>query len=547
MRLAVARRQLLSTPSRALSTLFAPTTPTSSDNSVSPAPSGLPSSPSPLNGVFAVYKPPGVTSTRLLNSIKYTLSRHQPAPNGARRPLVKAGHGGTLDPLAEGVLVVGVGSGCKQLSSYLGSSKCYTVTAQLGSATDTYDADGKVTNEAVAAVVGAVTGTHIREALTTFVGSIQQRPPVYSAVHVNGRRAHQLARSGRTVVIPEREVEVHRAEVSHYDADKAQVVLRLWTGKGTYVRSIVHDLGVALGCYAHVTRLIRDQQGRWVVKRANTIADEQEALRMEDLTTENVQRVISATNNTVPASSPQPVPISRPSAPSRTRPLSSSLMMASRTSPLMSARCFSSSSRQSSSSRSQPSSLPLFDRAVKYGTAPAISSHSSTYTYAQLLHDAANLRDKISSALSSSPASSSAASNSSSTPPSVAFLVPPSYQHVVATYGVWAAGAVSVPLHMGHKEGEISYLLEDSDAKCVVVTEQEQERLAPLAKQRNIPMVVIPNQVDVKPLTELQSDGKALQSTSVDKSAAALLIYTSGTTGKPKVNHNMTHKRWRYD
>ena len=191
----------------------------------------------------------------------------------------------------------------------------------------------------------------------------------------------------------------------------------------------------------------------------------------------------------------------------------------------MPARCFSSSSRSKSSPTPLPA-LPLFERAIEYGDTPAVSSHSSTYTYAQLMHDAASIRDRIISALPSSAASSP--------PPSVAFLVPPSYQHVVTTYGVWAAGAVSVPLHMGHKEGEIAYLLDDSDAKCVVVTEHEQHRIASLAQQRSIPLVVIPNQVDVTPHSDLQSGANTFQTSRVDKAQPALLIYTSGTTGAPK-------------
>ena len=492
--------------------------------SSSALPPGTPSSS--LNGVFAVYKPPGVTSTRLLASIKHRLSRLQ---NGELHgPLVKAGHGGTLDPLAEGVLVVGVGSGCKQLSSYLSSSKCYTVTAQLGSATDTFDAEGRTTQVAADRAAHRVTEPQVRQALTQFVGSIQQRPPAYSAVHIGGKRAYQLARSGQQPVMAERTVHVHKAELLHYDADNAQVVLRLWTGKGVYVRSIVHDLGVALGCYAHVTRLIRDKQGKWVLKRSELgeVGGEQEVLDMDELTTENVQRVLST------AAEPQPPPV--PLSATMSRSLTSRLSMAAGGSTRLSARCFSSTSRNPSVSRVQLPALPLFERAVKYGNSPAVSSHSSMYSYTQLLNDASAMCDRLSAALPSLAASSSSTTPSTSIPPSVAFLVPPSYQHVVTTYGIWAAGAVSVPLHMGHKEGEISYLLDDCHAQCVVVTETEQQRIAALAKQRNIPLVVIPNQVDVSPHSDLQSGASTVQSSPADMSQAALLIYTSGTTGQPK-------------
>ena len=476
-----------------------------------------------------MYKPSGVTSTRLLTRIKHALSRH--ADGELCRPLVKAGHGGTLDPLAEGVLVVGVGSGCKQLSSYLSSSKCYTVTAQLGEATDTYDADGQSTHVAEEGTVGQVSEAQLRQALTQFVGSIQQRPPAYSAVHINGQRAHRLARSGQQPIMEERTVHVHKAELLQYHTGKAQVVLRLWTGKGVYVRSIVNDLGVMLGCYAHVTRLIRDKQGKWVLSRGETseVDGEQQVLKMEDLTTENVQRLLST------APEPQLPLLSFSSATSRAptlprRALLSSLSLVDRDSSCKSARCFSSSSQSPTSSRVPFPALPLFERAVKYGNSPAVSSHSSTYTYAQLLQDANVIRDRISSALTAGPASKA----SSSGPASVAFLVPPSYQHVATTYGIWAAGAVSVPLHMGHKEGEISYLLDDSHAKCVIVTEHEQQRIKSLAQQRNIPLVVLPNHVAVKSPTELQPDINTMSRTAMNKSDAALLIYTSGTTGQPK-------------
>ncbi|KAG0176264.1 hypothetical protein DFQ29_006341 [Apophysomyces sp. BC1021] len=177
-----------------------------------------------------------------------------------RRDRIKIGHGGTLDPLAEGVLVLGVGSGCKQLHGFLQGTKEYEVTAKFGQATDSYDSDGQVTHQGR---TDHLTREGLEAVLPRFRGEISQLPPIYSALKMDGKCLYDYARQGKALPRPieARQVQIYRLDVAQYTADGC--VLKVESGKGTYMRSLVHDLGLALGTYAHMVGLKRTRQAAW--------------------------------------------------------------------------------------------------------------------------------------------------------------------------------------------------------------------------------------------------------------------------------------------
>ncbi len=179
----------------------------------------------------------------------------------------KAGHAGTLDPLATGVLPIALGEATKTVRWVTGGQKAYRFRIRWGEARDTLDSQGSVVRESSVRPTPAA----IRAALGAFVGSILQVPPVYSAVHVKGRRAYALARAGRAVELAPRRVMVEGLElVDVPDADHAD--LNLVCGTGTYVRSLARDLAAALGTEGHVTMLRRTRVGRFGEDDAVTLA-----------------------------------------------------------------------------------------------------------------------------------------------------------------------------------------------------------------------------------------------------------------------------------
>lgn len=164
----------------------------------------------------------------------------------------KAGHTGSLDPLATGLLPVCFGEATKLAGYLLGSGKSYQTTARLGTTTDTDDADGKPLRTRPVPVIGRA---QVSAALQPLVGRISQRPPIYSALKQGGEPLYAKARRGETIHVPEREVDVLSIELLEFS--QLELSLRISCGSGTYVRSIVRDLGEALGCGAHVSSLRR--------------------------------------------------------------------------------------------------------------------------------------------------------------------------------------------------------------------------------------------------------------------------------------------------
>ena len=170
------------------------------------------------------------------------------------------GHTGTLDPFAEGVLPICIGKATR-LIEYLEDNKAYLATVQFGSNTDTYDIDGTVTQT----FDKKVTRAQIEDALKDFRGEIEQLPPIYSAIKVNGKKLYEYARKGEEVEIQPRHVTIEKLELKTFDEILQTAQLEVKCSKGTYIRSLAFDLGAKLGCGAHLSALVRTQDRKSVV------------------------------------------------------------------------------------------------------------------------------------------------------------------------------------------------------------------------------------------------------------------------------------------
>ncbi len=202
-----------------------------------------------ISGVLVIDKPTGMTSHDVVNVVR--------RGTGIRR----AGHTGTLDPRASGVLVVLVGPAVR-LSEYISASdKRYQAIIRMGTATDTYDAEGAFTREEVTV---DVTEEQFEAELKKFEGEVEQTPPAYSAVKVNGRKAYELARKGEEVVLEPRMIQVHHLEVLEWATP--EVVVDVHCSSGTYIRSLANDLGEVLGCGAYLVGLRRTKNGRFSLR-----------------------------------------------------------------------------------------------------------------------------------------------------------------------------------------------------------------------------------------------------------------------------------------
>lgn len=208
-----------------------------------------------LSGWLVVDKPAGVTSTAVVNKVKWALSAQ------------KAGHAGTLDPDATGVLAVALGEATKTIPYITDALKCYRFRVTFGAQTDTDDASGRVTATSDQRPADA----RIEAALGAFRGDIMQIPPQYSAVKVEGERAYDLAREGEAMDLAARPLWVESLLIlGRPDAD--HVDLEMVCGKGGYVRSIARDLGLALGCFGHVQWLRREWSGPFLASQGVTLA-----------------------------------------------------------------------------------------------------------------------------------------------------------------------------------------------------------------------------------------------------------------------------------
>jgi len=227
-------------------------------------PTVQPATPLP-NGFLVVHKPANWTSSDVVGKVRNTLERHFKRPQqGAyvfrKKSRLKVGHGGTLDPLATGLLVLGVGSGTKLMGDLLSGPKSYVARAKLGEETDTLDSEGKVLRTAT---FDHVTREDLEYAAVALTGDIMQRPPIFSALHKNGERMYTLAREGRIKEedVEPRPVTVHRLEVCKYDSEHGLFELDVSCSGGTYVRSLITDMARDVGSAAHMTALERTKHG----------------------------------------------------------------------------------------------------------------------------------------------------------------------------------------------------------------------------------------------------------------------------------------------
>jgi tRNA pseudouridine55 synthase len=204
-----------------------------------------------VSGVLVIDKPVGMTSHDVVQIVRKGTD------------IRRAGHTGTLDPRASGVLVVLIGPAVR-LSEYISASdKRYQATIRLGSSTDTYDAEGVVTQTNVSV---SISEEEFEEALLSFVGEIEQVPPPYSAVKVKGRKAYEMSRKGEEVDLQPRIINVYSLELLEWAPPEA--VVDVYCSSGTYVRSLAHDLGQKLGCGAHLVGLRRTKSGRFTLRDA---------------------------------------------------------------------------------------------------------------------------------------------------------------------------------------------------------------------------------------------------------------------------------------
>lgn len=202
-------------------------------------------------GFLNVYKPKGITSHDVVSVLRRITKVKQ------------IGHTGTLDPFAEGVLPICIGKATR-LIEYLDDDKAYTGTIQLGSSTTTYDLEGEEVNFSDK----KVTLDEIEAALDKFRGEIEQLPPIYSAIKVNGKKLYEYAREGKEVKIEPRGVNISNLRILNFYPETRQVELHIECSKGTYIRSIANDLGEELGTYGHLVKLVRVKAGMFEVNNA---------------------------------------------------------------------------------------------------------------------------------------------------------------------------------------------------------------------------------------------------------------------------------------
>ena len=219
-----------------------------------------------ISGWLIVDKPAGLTSTTVVNKVRWALNAN------------KAGHAGTLDPDATGVLAIALGEATKTVPFITDALKAYVFTIRLGQATNTDDAEGEV----IATSDTRPTDDQIKDALGRFVGDIMQVPPQFSAVKIDGERAYKRARDGETMEIAARPLWVESLLLDDRpDAD--HVTLEMVCGKGGYVRSIARDLGEVLGCHAHVRELRRIWSGPFKAEDGLTLEQIDAIARTEAL------------------------------------------------------------------------------------------------------------------------------------------------------------------------------------------------------------------------------------------------------------------------
>lgn len=210
------------------------------------------------NGIILIDKPVGITSFGVVARVRYLLKQKFDRK-------IKVGHTGTLDPFATGLLILVIGQKCKEASNYSGLNKSYLAEVVLGASTDTFDIEGiriKGSNYQPSQKT-------VELALSSLIGEIWQTPPVFSAIKINGQRAYKIARSGKKIVMPKRQVVVNDIKIINYKYPR--LTLETSVSSGTYIRSLAFDLGQILGTGAYLENLRRLSVGKFSVKDSQTL------------------------------------------------------------------------------------------------------------------------------------------------------------------------------------------------------------------------------------------------------------------------------------
>ena len=220
-----------------------------------------------MNGVININKPLGITSHDVVYRLRKLLS------------IKKIGHTGTLDPDASGVLPMCIGRSTKVADMLTAQEKQYVAEVTLGSATDTLDKTGTVTETAEV----NVTKADILKAVAEFVGDIEQIPPMYSAIKVDGKKLYELAREGVEIERKPRQVQIDAIEVLDIDLNAGRFSMKIDCSKGTYIRTLCDDIGRRLGCFAHMSALERTKSGRFDISESYTLEQIEEMFGNGDL------------------------------------------------------------------------------------------------------------------------------------------------------------------------------------------------------------------------------------------------------------------------
>lgn len=206
-----------------------------------------------VDGCLVVYKPKGITSHDVISKIRRVYG------------LKKCGHAGTLDPMAQGVLLVFFGKALKLINFIPAPhlDKTYLAKLSLGTTTDSYDATGNVIDSFKGSTDYST--EVLEESIAPFVGKYNQFPPVYSAIKIQGKKAYAMARAGEEVSLESRPIEVNSIRLIHQlnSKGKKDIIIRVHCSRGTYIRSLAHDIGQKLGCGAHLSYLLRERVGKW--------------------------------------------------------------------------------------------------------------------------------------------------------------------------------------------------------------------------------------------------------------------------------------------
>jgi tRNA pseudouridine55 synthase len=210
------------------------------------------------DGILLIDKPAGMTSFGVVARVRRVLSLQQCKK-------VKVGHTGTLDPFATGLMILVIGKECKNAGQYSKLDKTYEATIRLGQTSTTGDPEGEIAD-----VSDKIpTRLEIEKMLEKFRGEITQRPPIYSAIKVNGQRAYKLARAGKPVEIPERQVTIYSLELIDYTYPELRIHAHV--SSGTYIRTLAEDVGTALDIGAYCTQLRRISISEWNIAESQTL------------------------------------------------------------------------------------------------------------------------------------------------------------------------------------------------------------------------------------------------------------------------------------